>query len=364
MLVAALAARAAGCVFPEIVADGPPADDPDGAVYAPPIDSSACPDPPAPASGGCTALGACVLMPIASAPPVTTPTDIRSYPFGMAVDETHVYWAAQDDYDGGGTGAVWRVPKDGGEVEQLTDPHPGPHSLVIDSKHVYWVAWWDASIAPPRILRLTRGQVCASVCPTPEPVFQANAGERIDEILMIGDERLFVLGATGHYRLEFDGTTWQRSTDLPGGPNPTGAFDGQHVYTWVEGDEYVYRTNPNTLAREVFINVPAASRRVGAGCNSVFLATDQSALEITDGGSRPLGAIAPGTTAIRVDSMFVYFSMYNAGGIFRTRRDAPTADAATQLAQANVWGLTLDADAIYFGEHQGGTPGAIFRITK
>jgi hypothetical protein len=51
---------------------------------------------------------------------------------GVAVDETHVYWAS--------IGGVWKVDKKGGTPVRLAEDGEHADALVVDGKSVYWVA--------------------------------------------------------------------------------------------------------------------------------------------------------------------------------------------------------------------------------
>jgi len=64
----------------------------------------------------------------------------EAYPAGVAVDETHVYWTADEK--------LRRVPKQGGEVETIA-PAAG-HALAVDGEHVYVLAGGDVAAIPKR----------------------------------------------------------------------------------------------------------------------------------------------------------------------------------------------------------------------
>ena len=62
-------------------------------------------------------------------------------PWGLAVDDTHVYWADQrsEPDDGGpGRGMIRRMPKDGGAPETLAESDAVPLELALDGTNVYW----------------------------------------------------------------------------------------------------------------------------------------------------------------------------------------------------------------------------------
>jgi hypothetical protein len=84
-------------------------------------------------------------------------------PWGLAVDDTHVYWGDQrsEPDDGGpGRGMIRRVPKDGGAPETLAESAAVPFGLALDGTNVYWTGHRFNDIA---ILSMPKEAVDASV---------------------------------------------------------------------------------------------------------------------------------------------------------------------------------------------------------
>lgn len=77
-------------------------------------------------SGGCTPKS------VATGPPAS-PDETA----GMALDATHVYWAAFGLPDGG-AGGVFGAPRDGGALLELSRD-PGAQYVAVDDLNVYWL---------------------------------------------------------------------------------------------------------------------------------------------------------------------------------------------------------------------------------
>src|SRR5690606_10556633 len=77
----------------------------------------------------------------------------QSYPNGLAVDATHVYWTNRGD------GTVMRMPKGGAPGEPPTviatgQVAPGP--IVVDDTHVYWANEGTSDRANGSIMKIQK----------------------------------------------------------------------------------------------------------------------------------------------------------------------------------------------------------------
>lgn len=116
---------------PDALQDAKPDVTPDAKPDVAPDASPLCEDTPVPASA-CTADGNCAVQAFV-APQGST------YNFGIDTDGVDVYWAAQDDYNGVGTGVIKRLAanKAGQTPEMFTKVHDRPFSVAIGSEYIY-----------------------------------------------------------------------------------------------------------------------------------------------------------------------------------------------------------------------------------
>lgn len=80
--------------------------------------------------------GAVARIPLAGGGPEKL-ADATYRPFGLAIDDTHLYFA-DVDYTSSPSGSIRRVPKSGGAVETLVTGAFGGYALAVDDTNVYF----------------------------------------------------------------------------------------------------------------------------------------------------------------------------------------------------------------------------------
>jgi hypothetical protein len=78
----------------------------------------------------------------------------QSFPTGIAIDQTHVYWTSRSE------GKVLRVPKDGGapplDPELVAEGQRSPGAIVAGLGAIFWVNEGERGARNGSIVRLAR----------------------------------------------------------------------------------------------------------------------------------------------------------------------------------------------------------------
>lgn len=67
----------------------------------------------------------------------TTLVASDAYPFAIAVDSAHIYWAVTGT-NAGASGAIWRSNLDGSSAASIVAGQAHPAGIAVDSTHIYW----------------------------------------------------------------------------------------------------------------------------------------------------------------------------------------------------------------------------------
>jgi len=396
LIATAMLVGAAACAaFSEDTASPPVAVDPDGAAdgaadasdampFDAPADASApdvdesklrmlCP----PANGGTTLATAWITRTL-----FAPPKGERMYPFAIASDSTHVTWLAQVGtsdggadtvpYNGGGSAVVMRMGKAGlGKPAVLAHDQMRATALALDGAKVYWTTY-EGNRSTLRAQR--RDIACGAVCPEPETILTFDPNVRIVRLIRPASKVLFALAESGQvYRVGL-GTAAQYI--FQSGTYPAITATANHVYTSAGLSPNLERVQVDGLLPEpTYYTFPPVA---GGGVGVSPIATDCTTLWMVRGypdGRHIVGReLLSGTVSqltilgqvdaydLAADARYVYTAAANGGGIY-------AVDTTTKITEhpysGNVFGLAVDDDGVYFGEHDpNGGAGTIKMLVK
>jgi outer membrane protein assembly factor BamB len=78
--------------------------------------------------------------------PVTVDDAPGTYPWGIAVDSTRVYWSVPNFYSGGTNAAIMSIPLAGDAATTLASNLDGPRLVVAGSANVYWTSYGPSAV--------------------------------------------------------------------------------------------------------------------------------------------------------------------------------------------------------------------------
>jgi len=372
-------------------ADPAPEGPPDAAeVDARPIDA------PGPIDGGTvTEAGPVTVAPIcpaASAPSWVPPIAIDVlrkstgdvFPFSLVTDSTFVYWVEQVPAgptapdrtaarNGGGKGRIMRAPKRPAgsalpvAVELAAAPGE-PIAIARDGAYVYW-AEYDPVTKAASLRRVLAD--CAGRCePQSVPLFVGPS--RVNRLVRAGNELFYALAATRMVRLQ-----WGAPPELvlePAG-EPSGAVTDTTLYVSTDQGANVWTGSTKGGSGTSHVTAPAPD---GGALGFRWLATDCKSLYAVrdDRDVYQLGLTFPAPPLLRfhlesprvvydraIDARFLYLTSPDGAGIkaidlFGT---GGLSQPPIPIASGDIWGLTVDDEAVYWGDH---TSGTIFRARK
>jgi hypothetical protein len=338
--------------------------DADGAKDAGKQDGSC--GPSVPPSSGCTTSGMCGPSAVSNAVLVDGGYAVEErHVFGIAATTKHVYWAAQSAYNGSSNGFILRVSKAGGVRDKVAAVF-NPLQVTAAYGYVYWLS------------RATQSSVwrvpdaCSPPACTPELVHQRQAGDPIVNFAVVAPDEVIVHANFKLVRVRLQQTTWVADPELAVGSN--GDVHGADVGIFFasspsrEVKRVTFSSTGGMTTLHTTMPGDAGVRLLTSACGSLYaLATVNGAADalydVTALNGPPKSVsigVDTNVFALASDARFIYFGVPDIGGIYRVER---SGGLPKKLAEANVFALAVDDDAIYYADHAG-TDGRIQKLTK
>jgi hypothetical protein len=350
--------------------DASPADA--GAADASATDVSACQLAPAPSCG----LEVCTKR-ILHAP------KSPGAPWGIATDESSVYWLEQpataDGYNGKASARVLRASKgpnnDASQATELATEQQQAITLAVTGGAVYWTVYDGASPDPFSTLRRVRTD-CPGNC-LPESLLVTMEGVRIMKLVPAGAGVLFGIGETGQvFRFDVGGTQMSMAGPLLVKSWLTSlARTDQHVFVSSHDSATISRMDVDgSNLVESFLTVPSRDggepglTNMWSDCTQNVWARRGPGMELVhlslaDAGMRTLVESAALTLFdVAGDARYLYLAGANEG-LFALDRET---DALTKVGGAKTFAVAADDDGVYWGEHHIGiaSAGTIHMLVK
>ena len=260
----------------------------------------------------------------------------QDHPWGVAIDDTHVYFTCQGD------GTVKRVPKDGGAVETLASGLTYPRAIGVDDQEVFWGDGGRVHRAP---------LAGAAGAPTD---WAASSGE-VDTLVVTESQVWWLSTSTGvvaHENKQPNIAT-VGSFFREGLPSPIGlAVDDGLVFWTTQGDGSLWSQSTAALADPVALIADdgAGPARIALDATTVFWVgqADGTIRKVPRGGGDPtlLGSGASGGSFLTAAGTHVYYSNDDAGEVLTVPK---TGGDAVVLARDldTPLGIAADADGVY-----------------
>jgi hypothetical protein len=250
-------------------------------------------------------------------------------PHSIVLDETSVYWTDLTST----TGAILKMPLEGGAPVVLAASQNNPHGLAVDGTNVYWTTFG----APGQVRRVLKAPPAGTV----SPVEELASNESLPNMLAVDDEFVYwtdfvpKTGAVRRARLDRSSppSTFAAMQDEPYGV----AVDGTSVY-WT-----------NHAGGDVM-----KAPRTGEGTPIALAAGQDQPYRVVVDGARVIWA--------------TYDPDSGAAGAVRTISIA--GGAPTELSPSTSFHVAVDGTSVYWTSYRTGTTagrsiagGSVFRLT-
>jgi hypothetical protein len=289
----------------------------------------------------------------------------KEHPFAMTTDATNVYWVAQPvadatgfPYDGQSAGRILRVTKAGTNATALVADQKKATAVALDGDYLYWATFDDAAFVPRGALHRVN-RACSAPC-SPEKI--AAFDHRILVLERAASQVLFGVDGDGVVLRIDTGSPNKVMTITTVGSFPTLTFDGAHVYAGSAQQAEVRRMDSTGGLLPQFAQLPAETS-ADLGLRWLVADCDGLAGVRTRDGGRDLYRIGPDGVVTKgvaipnpfdvfqmsADAQYTYFAVANAGGVYAI--DKKGDGSRIKIYQGNVFGMTVDDDGVYWGEH-------------
>lgn len=288
------------------------------------------------------------------------------FPWGIAVDATHVYWSSPDP-DSPGNGAIVRAPKGGGATEIVASSQTKPNRLLIVGPYLFWTATGTQGLSDGAVRWIERARpgvvhTVAAGLRNPIPLvsdgtvlwFPNQVDDDVDgDILM--ELRVAVVGQEGSSR-------WAMVPRFPTALTFAGAtvYGGSLRSPLTPGDDTVgslWKVGVNSApvsVAEVFVDgapPPDAAMTAGGGRLAVtsqfrgrvdVYGTNGEPGPGTDGWDQPADVVYAGG--------WFYVAEYAGATISRVRGDGGGVECVVTGVD-DVNGLAVDETTLYFTQY-------------
>lgn len=263
----------------------------------------------------------------------------------IAIDATHVYWAAPGSSCN--DGAIRRMAKSGGPIETLASGQPNPRAIAVDESRVYFYdgcgtgllrnvpksggAVYDYGVAT--------GGNAEVIAVDSENVYFNDYG--VLRVPKAGGKQVELDNANYVYALTADeaGVYW---IGLTGGTAP------YNVFAWHQGD-----AAPTLLGTSGQIGTDVA-----IDPTTIFFGTSPGISRMPRTGGPISSVVTAPAWRVAVDEAFVYWTDGFTGGDYTVNKIAKSGGGATTMIASGSGGyvdLAVDERCVYWANMYGGT---------